>query len=268
MSLVSRMRARPLASRTRAVRTGLAAIAFGLGALGPARALDIGPKDLPLTVAGVPVAIPVSGSLDVHTTASDIAIAASATGNLQAIQDHALEIARGLRLPHDACAHKGVSVVVNSVDAAAITPAGSSVVVELSGHVTVWACKKILGAALKTQIASDSVTIAAPVELYLPNPQTIALRLTGPATIKTGDPLTEEAASLFVGDVNAALNAQLSKLLDARRAQAMAPPMPGLDLTLEDAAFVQRGDSLTVRARGRARLTSEAFANLMAFFAH
>jgi hypothetical protein len=181
------------------------------------------------------------------------------------IQDHALAIARGLRLPHDACAHTGLNVVVDSIDDASITPVNSSVVVGLSGRATVWVCTKILGAPLKTRIVADSVSISVPVELFLPNPQTIALRLSGPATIKTGDALTEEAARAVVGDVNAALTAQLGKLLDTARARAAVPPLPGLDVTIENAAFVQDGPRLTVRASGRAAMTSVAFANLLGF---
>ena len=237
-------------------------------ALPAAHALEIGPKRLPLRVAGVPVQIPVSGSLDVRTEASDVAVAASATGDLQAIQDHALEIAKGLRLPSDPCAHKGgVSVVVNSIDEAAITPHETSVVVDLSGHVSVWACKKILGATLKTKIAAGVVAISAPVELFLANPQTVALRLSGPATINTDDPLVEQAASAFAGDVNAVFTRQLGKLLDTERARAVLPPLPGIDVMLERAAFAQQGRKLLVRASGHAKLTSAALANLLAFVA-
>ena len=250
------------------VAIGLAATIVLGGALSPARALEVGPKSLPLTVAGVPVQIPVLGSLEVHTGAADITVKASATGDLQAIQDHALAVARALRLPREHCARKGLNVVVNSIDRAAITPHDRSVVVELSGHAAVWGCKKILGSMLETQIASDTVTISAPVELFLPNPQTVALRLSGPATIKTGDPLTAQAAEVFVGDVNTALTRQLSKLLDTSRARAAVPPMPGLDVTIEDAAFVQQGPKLMVRARGRATMTSEALASFLAFIAH
>lgn len=249
-------------------RLGLVA-AVVVSAASPADALDIGPKSLPLTVAGVPVQIPVSGSLDVRTEASDVAVAASAAGDLEAIQDHALEIARGLRLPSDPCAHKGgLNVVVNSIDAAAITPRGASVVVDLSGHVSVWACKKILGATLKTKIASGGLSMSAPVELFLPNPQSVALRLSGPATVSADDPMIEQAASAFVGDVNAVFTRQLGKLLDTERARAVLPPLPGIDVTLERAAFAQQGRKLLVRASGRARLTSEALTNLLAFVAH
>jgi hypothetical protein len=244
---------------------GLLATALACGAPGAARALDVGPKNLPLTVAGVPVQIPVAGSIDVHTDSDTITLKASATGDLQAIQDHALAIARGLKLPRDPCAHKNINIVVNSIDAATITPRDKSAVVGLSGHVTVWLCKKVLGTLLKTQIASDSVSISAPVELYVANPQAVALRLTGPATLKTGDPATTEAAEAFVGDINGALTAQLSKLLDTARARAAVPPLPGLDVTIESAAFAQNGPKLMVRASGHATMTSAAFASFMGF---
>ncbi|WP_158817621.1 hypothetical protein [Methylocapsa sp. S129] len=243
----------------------LLAAALACGAPCAARALDVGPKNLPLTVGGVPVQIPVAGSIDVHTDADAITLKASATGDLRSIQDHALAIARGLKLPRDPCAHKNVNIVVDSIDAATITPHDESAVVDLSGHVTVWLCKKILGTVLKTQIASDNVSISAPVELYVPNPQAVALRLTGPATLKTSDPAITEAASPFLGDVNGALTAQLSKLLDTARARAAVPPMPGLEVTIENATFAQDGPKLIVRANGRATMTSAAFASLLGF---
>ena len=114
----------PTSPTVRAARRFL--IALGLvaplagAAPGRASALDVGPKSLPLTVAGVAVEIPVAGSLDVHTTATAIALKATATGDLQSIQDHALAIARGLRLPRDKCKHKGLNVV-DSIDEATIT---------------------------------------------------------------------------------------------------------------------------------------------------
>ena len=41
--------------------------------------------------------------------------------------------------------------------------------------------------------------------------------------------------------------------------------MPGLDVTIDDAAFVEDGPKLTVRAHGRASMTSAAFASFLAF---
>jgi hypothetical protein len=247
------------------IALGVFAASLVYGALRPADALDVGPKSLPLTVAGVPVEIPVTGSLDVHTDAAVMAVKASATGDLQSIQDHALAIARGLRLPSNNCAHKGLNVVVDSIDEATIAPLHTSAVVSLSGHATVWVCSKILGAPVKARIASDHVSITAPVEIVLPTPQSIALRLSGPATIKTGDKLTTEAARAVVGDVNAALTAQLSKLLDSGRARAVMPPLPGLDATIQSAAFAQDGPRLLVRASGHATMTSAAFASFLGF---
>jgi len=243
----------------------LAAAGVLWGGAFPARALDVGPKDLPLTVAGVPVEIPVAGSIDVRTDADAITLKASASGDLQAIQDHALAIARGLRLPRDPCAHKDFNIIVKSIDKATITPRGDSAVVDLSGHAAVWLCKKVLGAVLKTEIASDSVSISVPVALYLPNPQTVALRLAGPATLQAGDPATAQAAGAFADDLNGLLTVQLAKLFDTARARAAVPPMPGLDVTIEEAAFAQDGPKLTVRASGRATMSSEAFASFLGF---
>jgi len=99
-------------------RAAIALAAAGMlcGGACPARALDVGPKDLPLTVAGVPVQIPVAGSIDVQTDADAIHVKASASGDLHAIQDHALAIARGLPLPRDPCAHKDFNIIVISID--------------------------------------------------------------------------------------------------------------------------------------------------------
>jgi hypothetical protein len=238
------------------------------GGAGAARALDVGPKDLPLTVAGVPVQIPVAGSIDVRTDADAITLEASANGDLRAIQDHALAIARGLRLPRDPCAHKNFNIIVKSIDAATITPRGKSAVVDLSGHVGVWLCKKVLGEVLKTELASDSVGISVPVELYLPNPQTIALRLTRSATLKTGDPATAEAVKPFADDLDGLLTAQLAELFDMTRARASVPPMPGVEVTIEDAAFAQDGANLIVRAHGRATMNSADFATFLGFVGH
>lgn len=243
----------------------LAAATWICACVPPALALDVGPKTLPLKVAGVTVEIPVAGSLDVHTDAESLSVKASGSGDLQAIQDNALAIARGLRLPHEPCAHNEVNVVVSSIDAAAITPAQTSVLVGLSGHVALYACTKVLGSPLKTKLAEDSVSISAPVELYLPTPSSVALRLAGTATITTGRPATLEAASAFLGDVNAALSAQLSKLLDAERARAALPALPGLDVDIENATFAQDGGKLLVRASGRAKMSAEGFAALLAF---
>ena len=230
-----------------------------------ARALDVGPKSIPLKVGGVAVDIPVVGQLDVRTNADNLALAASATGDLQAIQANALPIAQGLKLPSDACKRKGVNLVVNHIDAASLTPMKASVLIDLSGHVTVWACAKVMGVALKTKLAEDEVRITAPVELYLPNSRAVALRLSGLATLATSNPKTREAASVLVGDIDAALSELLSKLLDTTRARAAAPLIPGLDVDIESAVFAQDGDKLLVKATGRANVSSDAFTTLMGY---
>jgi hypothetical protein len=244
---------------------GLVAAAFLCSGASGADALDVGPKVLPLTIAGVAVEIPVAGSIDVQTNADAIALQASATGDLSAIQEHALAIARGVRLPREPCAHKGVNIVVNSIDAATIAPRQTSAIVELNGRVSVWLCQKILGAVVRAEIASDRVSISAPVELYLPSPQIIALRLNGRATLKANNRAIMEAANDFLGDIDAAFSAQLSKLLDSSRARASIPPLPGPDVAIDHAEFGQEGKKLIVRARGHATMTSAAFASLLVF---
>jgi len=244
------------------------AVALALGGPDAAAALDIGPRSVTLTVAGVPIQIPVAASLDVRTTPDAVDLSATATGDLRAIQDHALAIARGLRLPHEPCAHKGLNIVVDSLDSAKITPVEATAVIELSGRVTLWLCRKILGASVKAEIASDAVRISAPVELFTPGPQAVALRLAGPARLETGDALTTDAARALVGDIDAALTVQLGKLLDSSRARASVPPLPGLEATIESATFARDGERLTVRATGRATMTSAAFTRFLAFVGH
>lgn len=255
----------PLLINRRAM-IGFVAASFLCVAAGPAHALDVGPKDLPLTVAGVPVQIPVAGSIDVRGDGDAITLEATASGDLHAIQDHALAIARGLRLPRDPCAHKNVNVIIKSLDAASITPRGDSAIVDLSGHVGVWLCGKVLGQTVKTELASDSLDISVPIELYVRDPQTIGLRLSGPATLKTGDPATADAVKPFANDLNELLTAQLARLLETSRARAGAPSMPGVTVTIEDAAFAQDGTKLSVRAHGRATMNSTAFASFLGFF--
>src|SRR6202522_2966993 len=86
-------------TRRRAAGSVMLAAAILVGGAGfPARALDVGPKNIPLTVAGVPVDIPVIGSLDAHTDASRLALKATATGDLKSIQDNAPAIRKGIRV--------------------------------------------------------------------------------------------------------------------------------------------------------------------------
>ena len=96
-------------------------------------------------------------------------------------------------------------------------------------------------------------------------PRTSALLRASARSGPTCSHAITDAASAFVGDVNAALTVQLAKLLDTSRARAVVPPMPGLDVTIESAAFAQDGSRLTVHASGRAAMTSAAFASFLGF---
>jgi len=246
------------------MRALIAAAVLIVGAT-QALALDVGPKAIPLKVAGVSVEIPVIGRFDVRTDADTMALAAFATGDLQAIQDNALPIAQGLKLPSDACKRKGVNLVVNHIDSASLRPMKTSVMIDLTAHVTVWVCAKVLGVPLKTKLAEDDVRITAPVELYLPTPRAVGLRLSATATLDTSNPKLREAATVLVGDVDAALSEQLSKVLDTTRARAAAPSIPGLDIDIESATFAQDGDKLLVKAKGHANVSSDAFTALMGY---
>jgi hypothetical protein len=44
--------------------------------------------------------------------------------------------------------------------------------------------------------------------------------------------------------------------------------MPGVEVTIEDAAFAQDGAKLTLRTHGRATMNSEAFATFLGFVGH
>ncbi|MDQ0471220.1 hypothetical protein [Labrys wisconsinensis] len=247
----------------RALRFLLPALAALLATGHAATALDIGPRAIPLKIAGVPVEVVATAAVDVQTSGDRVALRVVATGDLASIQDNVLEIARHLPLPSDACARKGANLVVNSIDAASITPAGSSVVLSMSGRVTAWACAKVLGAKMKTKITSDTVRITAPVELHQDGPQHVALRLSGQATLETGNPLTAEAASAVVGDLNARLTAALAKALDTASERAALPDLPGLSVTVEKASFEQDQSKVLLRIGGKADMTSAAFNELL-----
>ena len=247
----------------RALRFLLPALAALLATGHAATALDIGPRAIPLKIAGVPVEVVATAAVDVQTSGDRVALRVVATGDLASIQDNVLEIARHLPLPSDACARKGANLVVNSIDAASITPAGSSVVLSMSGRGTAWACAKVLGAKMKTKITSDTVRITAPVELHQDGPQHVALRLSGQATLETGNPLTAEAASAVVGDLNARLTAALAKALDTASERAALPDLPGLSVTVEKASFEQDQSKVLLRIGGKADMTSAAFNELL-----
>jgi phage tail sheath gpL-like len=156
-------------------------------------------------------------------------------------------------------------VVVNSIDDAKITPDANAAVIELAGHVTVWGCTDLVVKDIKTKLVSDSVRVTAAVELVVIDGKEVHLKLSRPAEFTTGNALTAEAASMFLGDLNAKLSSALSGMLDAREARAALPELPGADLTLADAAFGPDGSVLTLQAKGNGKLNSEAFNRALEF---
>ena len=248
-------------------RRFLLTLAMLLGGSQAALALDVGPTSVPVKILDVPIDIMTTASIDIHTNADKLALEVSAVGDLKGLQDKALEIARRLPFPQDPCARKGANLVVNSIDAAHISPAGTAAVIEVSGHATAWGCAKMLGAKVKTEILSDTVTITIPLELYVPDPQQIALRVGGPVDVKTGNPQTAEAVSAVVGDLNGKLTAAIAKALDSSKARAAVPPIPGLDIHIEEASFAQDQDKLLVKTHLKGSATAEALGALTAMAA-
>jgi hypothetical protein len=190
-------------------------------------------------------------------------IRVAVAGDLKGVQENALRIARGLPLPHDNCARNGPNVVIDSIDDASITPHGNAIVMSLSGHVTVWACAKVLKQKVKTPAASDQVTVSIPVELEVANNKQIRLKLSGTPTLATRSGVAGNGAQVFLGDVNARLAAELGKVLDIASARAMIPPLPGLDASIEEAHFVQKDSNITVQAKGTARMTNASLTSML-----
>lgn len=246
-------------------RSAIAALLVFGGLSLPARALDIGPQTVPVKILGVTVDIPVTASLDMHTDADRMALNLVATGDLKDLQDKALEIAKRLPLPDDACRHKGANLVVNSVDDAHIRADGDTAVLDISGHVTAWACAKVLGQKVKTKIATDTISIIIPVELYTPTPHQVALRVKGQADIRTGHPETIQAASAILGDVNARLTEAIAKALESDKAQAVVPDIPGLDVKIDRADFAENQGSLLVKTHVQGHATSDAVNGLLEY---
>ncbi|MGC2074994.1 MAG: hypothetical protein WA728_02970 [Xanthobacteraceae bacterium] len=223
------------------------------------RALDLRPKNFPLTILGVRVEIPVTISFEAQTVGGELAVRVRAQGNLKGIQDKALEIARSIPMPSDNCARTGVNPVVNSVDSASIAPAGSTAVIAIGGHVTGWTCV----GPLKTVIGADSVTLSVPVQVNVVDQREVGLKLAGPVTVTTGHSLTEQVANLLAGDVSASITTQLASALDATQARATLPSLPGLDVIVQEAEFASNGNDLQVNASGMARMSSDAFNTLL-----
>jgi hypothetical protein len=234
----------------------------------PAQALDIGPRSVPVKILGITVNIPVTASLDMHTDADRMALDLAATGDLQGLQDKALEIARKLPLPNDPCRRKGPNMVVDSVDSAHIRANGDAAVLDISGHMTAWVCAKVLGEEIKTKLAADTVAITIPVELYAPTPRQVALRVKGSAEIRTGNPDTLEAASAILGDVNARLTKAISKELASDKAQAVVPDIPGLEVRIDKAAFAEDQGKLLVKTHVEGHATSDAVNGLLDYLKH
>lgn len=229
----------------------------------PASALDIGPTTISLPVFGIPLDIPIRASLDSKSEGDGVRLDLAVTGDLKSLQDNALAIARKLPFPEDACARKGPNLVVNSIDSARIRAEGDTAVIDVAGKVTAWGCAKVLGQKIKTKIATDRIAITIPVELYIPTPRQVALRVKGEASIKTGDPQITEIATALLGNLNQRLTAAVAKALDEDKARASVPQIPGLDIRIEQAVFAQDQDKLLVKAKADGHATSAAFESLI-----
>jgi len=251
--------------RSRPSRLGVSLI-FAVAMWGLAHAVDLKPKRFPLKILGVAVDIPVTISFDVQSNADALMMQVRALGDFRSVQDKALEIVRKMPVPRDNCARDGINVVVDSIDSTSITPSGKTAVVDLGGGVTVWGCAGLFGQKVKTIAFSDSVNISFPVEVVIVDQRQVGLRLAAPVSLKTGHRLTAEAARLLLGDLNAWLTAELSKILDAHDARAGIPPLSGLDATIERAEFAQNGTTLMLSAAGSGRMNGVAFNTLLELF--
>jgi predicted DNA-binding ribbon-helix-helix protein len=231
----------------------------------PGRAVDLKPKTFPLTILGVEVGIPVTISFDAATQGDALVLQVRAHGDLRDIQDKALTIARAIPVPTDNCARTGVNPVVNSIDDASIAAASDTAVVTISGHVTAWICERPFNLTTKTILAADSATVSAPIKIVVLDQHEIGLNLAGPVTVSTGHALTAEVANLLAGDISGSLTAALTGALNASQARASLPTLPGLDATVQSAAFAADGANLLVNAAGTARMNGEAFNKLLEF---
>jgi hypothetical protein len=227
------------------------------------KALDLKPKTFPLTVLGVPIDVPVSISFDAKTSGDGMDLQARAQGNLKAVQDNALTIARAIPMPRDNCARTGINPVVNSIDSASISPAGNSAVVTIDGQVTAWGCAHPFNTTVKTIVATDSVHLSTSVVAAVFNQTQVGLRLAGPVTVTTGHALTTEVANLLAGDIEASLTAQLTTALNASAARATLPDLPGLDANIQNVEFASDGPVLLVSANGTARMSGDAFNKIL-----
>jgi hypothetical protein len=247
------------------VAGGVAAITFVLTTV--AAALDV-KKTVPLSVQGLSLSVPVTGSIQINSQGADLNVQANAVGSLAEVQGRAVEIARRLPVPTGNCDRRGLdkpNVVVTSIDDAKVTPDGKSAVIELAGHVEVWTCVKLLGRDAKNKDFSDTVRVTAAIELIVVSGKQVGLRLSRNAELETGHHLTSEAARLFVGDLNVKLSSALAGMLDAGNARATLPDLPGAEYTITDAQFRADGPTLTVQVQGGGKVTSEGFSRLLEF---
>jgi hypothetical protein len=170
---------------------------------GSVKAVDLRPKSLPLSVLGVRIEIPVTASFDVSSAGDGLVLQVRLQGNLKALQDKALDIARDIPMPRDNCVRTGLNPVVNSIDSASITPAGNMAIIAIAGQVTAWVCAHPFNTTVKTIAASDSVRLSAPVTAVVVDQKQVGLRLADPVSVTTGHALTAEVASLLAGDISA-----------------------------------------------------------------
>ena len=245
-------------------RLWLAALILICGAA-RAQALDLPAVPVPVAIAGVALHIPVSGTLDLATQGQTLQVKIAAKGDLSEMQSQALAIARALPLPHEACTRKknGASLVVNSIDSAQLVPKGQTVVVEMQGRATVWACAKVLGAMVKTEVVRDAVKITVPIELYLPTPQQIAARVSGHAAIETGDPQIRQAAEAVLGDLDARFGEAIAKALDGSKGRASLPAIAGLDLSFSEVKFASEAGKLEILATGGGTVSAQALSQVL-----
>lgn len=225
--------------------------------------MTLKPKTFPLKVLGVQVELPATIAFDMKSEGDAVALQLSAEASLRSLQDSALRIARAMRVPRGNCDRQGVNPVVNSIDEASISPSGDTAIVAISGRVTAWGCIKPAGIVMKSEGPSDSVSITATVRVSVVDGKQLGLQLAGPVTVKTGNALTEEAVRLFTGDISTSITNALTNALNADQARATLPSLPGLEGTINDAAFAANGDTLLIRAHGSARMTSDTFNSLL-----
>ncbi|RFB80000.1 hypothetical protein [Methylovirgula sp. 4M-Z18] len=231
-----------------------------------ARAEDFGPKDVAFAVLGVPLHVPVRGTYMSEPEDGNLNVTIVAHGDLQAVQAHALELARALRMPPPGCGHKTLNATLTQVTAARIVADGAVARVEISGDASVALCKKILGLKVEGILDRQKVSMTAPVELYLRDPNTIGLRLAGRASLQTGQGPLGDAVRDFEGNLNDLLTKRLQSALDAKAAHANLPTLPGVDLAIDHARFAAEGDRLTVEVQAHGTMSQLAFAALRMFF--